>query len=333
MGQNVLLIWFKKFCYEFDEERFWYIIMAIQHYKGHLGEFDYDDEMFALMKDEYGNDYLGYIGTETDGRKIKIPEGIKKCIYMFSFCNFSEYPPEIPDSVEDCSYMFWGCSSLKNAPVIPNGVVYCVSMFENCESLEKPPVIPASVKICDDMFCGCSKDVQQAGEWHILHKGAALIHYEGELGTFDYDSEQFKLDVDEFGREHLYYTGKLRMYDEIHIPEGINSCRDMFRDYKLLRIPPVIPDSVEDCSHMFYGCDLLEEVPVIPKGVKNCDSMFNYCSKAIQKAGQWNIEHRGKSYYEQQSNRKLPIRDKSIVREDADEDIINPDDMEEGFGE
>ena len=42
-----------------------------------FGKFDYDPSQFSLVKDKDSNEeFLRYIGTETDGEKIKIPEGV-----------------------------------------------------------------------------------------------------------------------------------------------------------------------------------------------------------------------------------------------------------------
>ncbi len=55
---------------------------------------------------------------------------------------------------------------------------------------------------------------------------------------------------------------------------------------------------------MFNGCASLKEVPTIPKGVMACYGMFAGCSKEVQEAGNWNVEHRGKDYYTDDSGNK-----------------------------
>ena len=52
--------------------------MSIIHYSGAFGDFDYNDEEFAV----HGSSLL-YIGKELDGSKIKIPKGVKNCTNMF----------------------------------------------------------------------------------------------------------------------------------------------------------------------------------------------------------------------------------------------------------
>lgn len=161
----------------------------IKHYSGGFGEFDYDTREF-----EFNDGFLCYIGTETDGSKIKIPTGIKicrgmffgyksltkapeipnsviDCGHMFEDCESLIIPPVIPDNVKGCDFMFAGCTSLTKVSVIPNGVENCDGMFFDCESLTKVPVIPDSVKDCKRMFYGCSKEVREAGQWNIEHRG------------------------------------------------------------------------------------------------------------------------------------------------------------------
>jgi len=123
----------------------------IQHCNGPLGNFQYDDREFTLK-----DNCLHYIGTETDGSKIKIPKGIKDCNSMFYGCRSLVRAPEIPTGVINCDYMFDRCTSLIEAPEIPVGVTKCVYMFFGCSSLLNAPEIPAGVTMCYAMFYGCS---------------------------------------------------------------------------------------------------------------------------------------------------------------------------------
>ncbi len=144
--------------------------MSIKHYKGKLGEFDYDDSEFELDSNDY-HEYMRYIGKETDGSKIKIPEGIEDCESMFSHCESLVKPPVIPKGVKKCRGMFAFCTSLKKAPVIPDGVKECQIMFYCCTSLKKAPIIPKSVERYNRIFNRCSKNVQKAHVWNVKHRG------------------------------------------------------------------------------------------------------------------------------------------------------------------
>jgi len=121
----------------------------IKQYKGPLGNFQYDDREFKLE-----NNRLYYIGTETDGSKIKIPEGIIDCSFMFMNSNIVT-PPVIPAEVTNCYSMFWNCYSLVETPVIPASVTDCGCMFNGCGSLVQAPVVPSNATNCSYMFADC----------------------------------------------------------------------------------------------------------------------------------------------------------------------------------
>jgi len=152
--------------------------MAKVSYNGPLGKFDYDDTQFSVI-DYYDEDRLRYIGSEVDGSKITIPDGIVNCANMFennstlqvapaipesaeccqamfSNCGALTTPPVIPDDVRDCEAMFLDCRSLKAAPEIPEGVVRIKTMFKGCTSLKEAPVLPSKARDCSDMFHGCT---------------------------------------------------------------------------------------------------------------------------------------------------------------------------------
>jgi len=122
----------------------------VKRYIGKYGSFDYDDKEFELR-----GDFLVYMGSAIDGSKIKIPEGITNCSWMFAGDNIIT-PPIIPEGVTNCEGMFSNCVLLKKAPVIPESVKTCTGMFYGCDSLEKPPVIPNGVENCYYMFKACT---------------------------------------------------------------------------------------------------------------------------------------------------------------------------------
>ena len=126
----------------------------IQQYKGPLGKFQYDDTEFI---EKSGN--LHYIGTETDGSRIKIPKGIINCTFMFEGCNIVT-PPTIPKGVTLCFGMFRNCKSLIKAPDIPEKTTNCCTMFYGCDSLitgtPLPRRMPRRILNCFYMYQGCS---------------------------------------------------------------------------------------------------------------------------------------------------------------------------------
>ena len=139
------------------------------HYNGALGEFDYDPTQFAIVDVHVptSNDdvngvnkihVLRYIGTETDGNKIQIPDGIKDASMMFMHSNIKS-TPKIPNSVESTYAMFAECKDLKTVNGrIPPSVKDGPFMFANCSNLEKgPSVIPGTMHDINYIFTGCSE--------------------------------------------------------------------------------------------------------------------------------------------------------------------------------
>ena len=126
-----------------------------QFYSGDLGNFEYDDTEFRLC-DDYNKDlYLAYIGSETDGSKIKIPDGIIKCDYMFRDHVGLTSAPIIPEGVKSCKAMFEGCDALETMTVIPDSVENCEDMFRKCINLKRSESISKNAKNCNFMFDGC----------------------------------------------------------------------------------------------------------------------------------------------------------------------------------
>ena len=136
------------------------IYLSIVHYSGPLGTFDYDDTEFAFADESSGliicREVLHYIGHETDGSKIRIPEGIKLIKYMFYKCECLVTPVKIPEGVENCEGAFKGCKNLKAASELPKSVRNCARMYADCEALEVPcRVIPNNVGTTMEMYSGC----------------------------------------------------------------------------------------------------------------------------------------------------------------------------------
>lgn len=145
-------------------------------YDGPLGKFKYDKTQFTVdtyeieAEDfpETGDHFdalsvprLHYIGAETDGNKIKIPDGIKSGDFMFAGSNIKN-TPRLPKSLESTYSMFQDCKQLKTAiSEIPKNVGNTSYMYSGCSNLKYGPrLIPANVKNMDGMFGECSKLVK-----------------------------------------------------------------------------------------------------------------------------------------------------------------------------
>ena len=155
----------------------------IKHYKGEIGEFDFNDKIFELRRVEdkdtgYEVDRLYYIKPVSDGpiygSKIHIPDGIKSCKEMFIGCTMLQDFPKIPYGVVNCDWMFSGCLMAKGNVVIPNSVISCNYMFNKCVSLDKYPVIPPTVMENENMFRFCM------GKMPIKEKDIELEYNEDE---------------------------------------------------------------------------------------------------------------------------------------------------------
>ena len=137
----------------------------IKHYKGVLGEFDYDDKEFEVFYNFHDEEYLKYIG---EGKSVDLPNGCINTRYMFSNCelpegftlgyNFDTY------KVKNMYCMFENC-------ILPEGftlgnkfytynVINMDTMFYKCKFLEKyfleDHFNTSNVKDMEAMFFGCT---------------------------------------------------------------------------------------------------------------------------------------------------------------------------------
>jgi len=150
-----------------------------------------------------------------------------------------------------------------------------------------------------------------------------LIHYEGSLGTFDYNPDDWFLDDTDVLPEYhsLRYRGVETDGRKIIIPSGLKSIYESFKGCIYLMFPPlleegivngnrafvgcyflrrcpVLPHSMKYISEMLKGCRSLENAMVIHEGVEICHHLYDGCPVEIKEAGLWNIEHRGLDFYD-----------------------------------
>lgn len=146
------------------------------HYEGVLGTFDYDEAEFNVGKtvDEDGKVFyaLYYVGNETDGSKIHIPNGVKDISFMFMNNPNIKSGPDIPASVEKCSHTFDGCVNLEYPSDIHSNINQCDAAYANCINLKRAP----DIAICTNghrdtrrMFDGCPRSVYENGKANIEH--------------------------------------------------------------------------------------------------------------------------------------------------------------------
>jgi len=217
----------------------------IKTYKGKKGKFKYDDTEFQKQT----NSTFRYIGKETDGAKITIPEGMTDCSYLFAGCDIKT-PPVIPEGVTNCNGMFDGCTKLKKAPSLPSTVETCDYMFlENKALTEAMLFIPAGVQSCMGMFERCTGLITPPAFLSGVKNCYAMF--------FDCISLQ--------SAPYLF--------------EGTKNCSYMFSNCKSLEDVPNFPAGIKKCNGMFTDCTSLpkDTVVVLPESVTSWDNIFYYC--------------------------------------------------------
>lgn len=176
----------------------------MKHYTGSIGTFDYDDAHYALGKSRetnprFTNEYLHYIGQETDGSKITypaglvdasnlyagtnvastvtMPEGVKSAIGMYASCEQLEHGDMFaPDSLTDQSFMYDGCKNLKTPGKISQNAIYLTGMYNGCETLQYVPEVPDSVKDIESFCSNSGVKTPFAGGRNVENAYGALAY-------------------------------------------------------------------------------------------------------------------------------------------------------------
>ena len=105
----------------------------------------------------------------------------------------------------------------------------------------------------------------------------SVTHYDGDIGTFDYDTEMFE--ISRKGYLHLRHSYK----GPIDLPHGCKSCRSLFvsRDLTECSFRDFDTSEVTDMGGMFLGCELPDGFTLGDKfdtsKVINMASMFRAC--------------------------------------------------------
>ena len=261
--------------------------MAMRHYSGELGTFDYDDKDFELISDKTMDmpfdmpfPYLHYKGKEKNGEKIKIPDGITNCRYMFRDCDLKK-PPYIPESTKSCEGMFFNCKNLRQMASMGRlrQLEDCSFMYSGCSSLSEKAwptdYIPDQVMNCSYMFDRCSSLKAAPG----LHSQS----YNEQMGITSNAPRCFR-------NYDGMFSGCTSLEKMPFIPDGAQRCCGMFADCASLKETTAIPDTVQACDNMFYGCKSLSKAPLFNSyesgiadryqhhpSVKSCSGMFAYC--------------------------------------------------------
>lgn len=110
--------------------------------------------------------------------------------------------------------------------------------------------------------------------------------YNGVLGNFEYDDEEFELKKKEtfWGTESLHYIGKL--FKPI-LPKGCTSCAEMFQDFEgeYLDFSEFNTEGVVDMTSMFRNCQNLKRLDLFSfdtSNVESMDMMFQGCTSLVE---------------------------------------------------
>ena len=163
--------------------------MATMRYQGALGAFTYDPSLFRLDRDLDGKEYLAYAGKETDGSRIRIPDGIRDATGMFPDADNTSQPA-IPDSVTVADCMFAGCDGLRKGGPLPKGLVKADYMYACCPSLQSVEPLPEGLQSAQGMFDGCRSLEKEPALPQGVANRAYFLQGCTKLGKPDYVAEQ-----------------------------------------------------------------------------------------------------------------------------------------------
>lgn len=105
----------------------------------------------------------------------------------------------------------------------------------------------------------------------------AIVNYNGSIGSFIYDDNEFSVCTDERG-EFLHYKGREIDGNLINVPDGIVDGKSLFENTDIVS-QPKLPVSLKNMDYMFMGCENMIQAGDIPEGVESSQSAYSYCTK------------------------------------------------------
>ena len=242
--------------------------MAIITKRSKSCTYTYDDEIFTI-KTIQGRSRLVYIGTETDGAKIKIPDGITDISFMFSRTAVKSVP-KIPASVIYAECAFYKCTQLKTAQVHAPGLKYAQRMFFGCRSLiwasmkDTPNIIDA-----DSAFGRCDS-LEEFKAWpKMLENGQSMFAGCTRLS-----------ELPSFKGTALTNTIKMCMgcsslYVVTGAPENLRYAKEMFRESALIKAMDLSAcNKLEDISGIYNGCAFLRWPGKLPPNITTAEYAY-----------------------------------------------------------
>lgn len=126
----------------------------MKKYEGSLGKFEYDETMFEISHTEDKTEFLKYIGSEIDGKKIKIPNGVTKLDHTFEGTAIKT-SPDMPDSVISADYECYNCADLELSGKLSKNLKSIENAWGECHALKRAPYLSDSIEKADFAFDGC----------------------------------------------------------------------------------------------------------------------------------------------------------------------------------
>ena len=233
----------------------------VQKYTGPIGHFQYDDTMYQIDKDGH----LKYIGSETDGHKIDVPDGLIDGTGLFAETGLTS-GANLPDSLKVMNGMYFGCSDMTDPGRIPDGVTSINSAYSYTD-IQKTPDLPDGIKEADFAFDHCASLEKCCNFPKALE--AADCMFAGDTNLVELPKE---------------------------LPENLKTMNGFACNCENLRIPPKTNANVKVMNNAYASCQNLEVVPEIPEGalaenvITDCDMIENspnnaFIEKLLKKTG------------------------------------------------
>ena len=193
--------------------------------------FSYDDTQFQSM----GDGRLKYIGAETDGANIQVPEGLVDGSEMFEQTGLT-CGAKLPESLRIMNNMYRGCMDLKDPGVIPDGVTSMDGAYAYT-GIKETPQLPDTITHANFAFDHCNR-LERCGNFPANLKEADCM-FSGDTVLQELPSE---------------------------LPDTVTDMDGFACGCENLKQAPKTGANVKNMSHAYASATSLEDMPEIPDG-------------------------------------------------------------------
>lgn len=193
--------------------------------------FAYDDAEYQSM----GDGRLKYIGSQTDGSMIRVPEGLVDGTELFEESKLTS-GAVLPESLRIMNRMYRGCTELKDPGVIPEGVT-CMDEAYAYTGIRETPYMPDSVTNANFAFDHCM-DLERCGNFSGNLKEADCM-FAGDVSLQELPPE---------------------------LPDTLLQMDGFACGCSQLKRAPKTGENVKNMSHAYASAVSLENMPEIPDG-------------------------------------------------------------------